>query len=189
MKELLQFFYPFVIHLYLWWARLYRRAFLQAYSHVPVVRFKEPKDVQAILNKVVWKPDGILQLYDAIGTEQRFQYILDQIEIKGQQPADMACDCDDFSAYCVATLHPRYHAKYLFVAWLKKSGNIAGHAVCLFQDPITHEYWHMGNWGIRGPYVSYASAARDIVRETSSENLIGYSVANHALRAEYIARG
>ena len=180
MLKILKFFYPLVTALYLWWSRRYRWLFLYSYASIPVPRYKEPQEVLELTQKVKWRKDGFLQLYDVVGTAQRFQFILNELQSGGVQP-DLACDCDDFAAYCCEALHPHYHPHMFLVAYRKPSG-LGGHAVCTFTYKSVNgaDLYHIGNWGMVGPFSTYRALAEGIAKTVGAE-LIGYTTANYDL--------
>lgn len=167
--------YPAAVWFYMLWCRVYRVVFLRQYDGIAVPGFKAPEEAVVQMRKVAWKPDGILQIYDECGTAQRFQYILDQIN-RGRPQPEIACDCDDYAAWGVVVLHPRYKPRMLFVAWQTITGGIGGHAVCVFYDPKTGRYGHIGNWGIFTDLAGDSAIAKSIANDAGSRKFLGYTV-------------
>jgi len=133
-----------------------------------------------MLDQLTWRADGVKELFDAVGSPMFVQHCLNHVELDEEQPVG-ALDCDDFSIWCVNVLNKKYKPRFLTVSWFH-GWSTAGHAVCLYEDIVDKKNYHMGNWGIRGPFEDLEESINDIMTLTDAGERIGFSLYSKGFR-------
>ena len=173
----------FLVHylrLYSTWSKTYRFIWQKKYDHIQVDHGLSPLEANQRIAHLVWKPDGIREFFDAIGSTQFVQHCINEVKIGNEQPIG-ALDCDDFAAWCQEAISREYETEFFTVSWLA-GWSVRGHAVCLYKD---HDgfWYHIGNWGMCGPYVSKKDAQDEILTTVriSLADQVGFSKYNKDL--------
>ena len=89
-----------------------------------------------------------------------------------------AGDCDDWALFCLHVCRMVRHDMYsniMMVYHDKEDGSQEGHAVCICLDIITDEYYHIGNWGLYGPYKNHSECAASIFENWKKYVLLNYN--------------
>lgn len=89
-----------------------------------------------------------------------------------------AGDCDDWALFCLYVCRMLRHdieSNILIVYHDKEDSKQEGHAVCLCLDIMTGEYYHIGNWGLYGPYKSHSECAVSIFENWKKYVLLNYN--------------
>lgn len=84
-------------------------------------------------------------------------------------------DCDEYAAFACTVL--LWRSIFLSVQWFdpkkKGFGKFQGHNVCVYF--YGRKWWHIGNWGKRGPYETLLGLIKDVSPE-------GTILCNYSLR-------
>jgi len=90
-----------------------------------------------------------------------------------------AGDCDDWSLFClhICRLVRPYNldSNIMMIYHNKEDGKQEGHAVCICLDIMAGEYYHIGNWGLFGPYKSHSECAASIFENWKRYVLLNYN--------------
>jgi len=156
---------------YLGWSRLYR-CWWPKKKKALLPGTATPETLLDRLQHLRWTKDRFWEMGDAIGSPEWVQYCLNEIAQGRAQPKG-ALDCDEFAAYCAASLPHAVHPVILNVIWTGPKG-MAGHNVCLYQEK--GPFYYIGNWGRVGPFSHTADVVQDILSRSGSRNsLIGWA--------------
>jgi len=148
---------------YLRWSKLYRELWQRGYAN-PVERGLSPDLVMPRMRLLTWTADGPRELWDAIGSPEWVQRCIDVRVCGLPQPAG-ALDCDEFACWASLALDDAYRPYVLNVNWrVRGSGRFLGHHVCVYQDKLGRLF-HMGNWGVRGDFITEECIVRDIIAD------------------------
>lgn len=159
-----------VVCFYLLWSMLYR-LLLEPPGKAEVASYKTLGDLEAVLKLVEWVKDGTRQMFDAVGSPEHFQWLINNSQIPKS-----GRDCDEFAVYCykVLTAHPIADVEVIgcmSVNWAKDERGGRGHNVCLLK--INGKYAHIGNWGLCAQFDTLAACIESILKE---RNLRGWAV-------------
>lgn len=166
------------------WSRLWRWG-ERKWGHYPPL--KAPASVMQLVNQAkaaanLWLADEWFRLWDATSLPGRLQ-----ARIENREGIGGSCDCDEFAVWCAERLRLLdlvYGSKapeavgerrMLQVVWRSPAGKLVAHHVCAFQwlPPLEERerrgilgmrWWHVGNWGLFGPFEDMAGAVEDIAR-------------------------
>jgi len=138
-------------------------------SEVSKLKPDDYSTIDLVLNaamSVKWIKDGPRQLFDAIGSPERFQYLLNS-----SKDAESGNDCDEFAVWCHVIMNRVMELGHLSfkvapivltVTWTEGC-KIQGHNVCVYQRE-DGEWYHIGNWGLRGSFNSFSSSVEDVLQ-------------------------
>ena len=145
-----------------YWSRLYRFLFHWKYEKIPLAENLSVVQVDQKLSRLIWIPDGPRELWDACGSPHRIQHVLNAIDAGNPQPNE-PLDCDDFSIWACNAIDRKYYPRIFSFAWVTQDGEIKGHAMCLCRQK-NGKLFHLGNWGLKGPYKNLREACQDILK-------------------------
>jgi len=147
------------------WSPLYR-FFLEGGKRVEVKPQESIGVLVNRLNRVGWRKDGILQLWDAIGHPERMQWLMDE-----GKSVEVGSDCDEHASYswCSLTISEVQGLEEVLgimtVGWWKpwfwKFKRFGGHHVCLVK--YEGKYAHVGNWGFVKGFESQEDVIRNVL--------------------------
>jgi len=178
------------------WSRVYRWLWCRRYRH-EVLRSRSLVEAQADMNLVAYVGDGWRALGDSVGTARRFVHWVRVAKLRGCMADDPLVppydnDCDDHAAYGVGVCDG---AVYLQVAYMRTDmpRRMGGHVVCLARRSFDHvgvrppvgwrsgvaPLWHIGNWGLHGPFADLEGAVRSV---TQGRDMIGWALLDGRLR-------
>lgn len=191
-----KFLYFFVVKLgiYTAWSKFYQIFIEKSLKTEHLPENMTPDEILSFINLIEWQPDGAKELYDAFHSEHYVDSVIVQIILankvdimwflcmrnswklilsrceKGLGQIAGSMDCDDYAIWCKHHLADGYKPQILNVVWTGEKF-IEGHNVCIYQ--INNTLYHIGNWGIFGPYDSIKQIAKTIC---GNNKLIGYSI-------------
>lgn len=179
-------FYPVAIYYWSLWSRLYRS--VTKIRGLTLLTNLTPSRTQALLDQLPWSPDRWTDLWDVAADPTKFQRSLDTRAETGKV-RDESRDCDDFAGWAATVLAETYSPTVVAISYQRRNtASIAGHVVCIYREPAQdNRYYHMGNWGIRGPFSSEEAAVRSVPSEADAI-LVGYSIMEPSLRISKIVR-
>jgi hypothetical protein len=151
-----------VVAFYLLWSMLYR-FLLEPPGKADVVAYNTLGELEAVLKRVKWVKDGIRQVFDAIGSPEHFQWL-----INNNQIPKSGRDCDEFAVYCYKVLKTHLIEGVevvgcMSVNWAKDERGGRGHNVCLLK--INGKYAHIGNWGLMANYATLRECIESVLRD------------------------
>jgi len=173
----------FIVHkwgIYRLWSWIYVNTWHKKYSNIELMSNLSPIEADRALSGLTWRPDGIKEFYDVVGSPQFVQHCINEVNMDEEQPAG-ALDCDDFSIWCVNVLNKKYKPQFFTVGWFDGL-RPSGHAVCLYEDIVDKNIYHMSNWGIRGPFNTIEESVTDITVLTDAGEPIGFSLYSRNFR-------
>jgi len=179
-------FYPVAVRYWKHWSSLYRVLFERKFKKFDLEANLPLKVVESRLATLSWRADGPKQLWDACGTPNKVQFILNEIK-KGLPQPDMALDCDDFSVWAANVLSPMCKPRIYTFAWVDAHGQIEGHAMCLCTD-VDGKIFHVGNWGTSSTYNNLKEACEHICARRNAEP-IGWALFTKELRLIKCGKG
>lgn len=163
---------------FLWWgawSRVYRRLYHSEYNSVTLPENLSLTQVQDNLSKLNWQPDGLKELWDACGSPQRVQHILNKLSEGRPQPLG-PMDCDDFSIWAAHVIDKNFYPRIFCFAWIDdKDCSLKAHAMCLLRQPDGRVF-HLSNWGTSKAYPNLREICLDILQKTNSSESIGWCV-------------
>jgi hypothetical protein len=182
----------FKTRIYTTWSKVYRWLRHRKYrKHVSRIPIQNAAKAQASMDLITWRADTWRALWDAIGCPYRFAYFVREAIRAGATASqkfdpESDCDCDDFTAFGVETV---LGSVFLQVA-RQEGRSFWGHFVCLFRaipqavgsmqgEPGIAYWWHIGNWGLHGPYTSVREAIGSVLQ---GRPMIGWAVLDNRLR-------
>lgn len=105
-----------------------------------------PTHVLGFFKDCKWSSDPWNGVYDYVSRPEKFFLT-------------KSGDCDDYALFaCTMLIRP---SNFLTVSWMEENGTLNGHAVCVYQDS-ENKWWHLGNWGLRGPFNSLVDVCKSI---------------------------
>ncbi|RLF67875.1 MAG: hypothetical protein DRN26_01065 [Thermoplasmata archaeon] len=139
---------------------LIRKLFEKSYTSLP-------EDIPWTTTKLLkffqtcrWKQDPLGGAIDHISKPEKFYQT-------------KTGDCDEFAAFACRVLP--WKSFILSVTWYEKKGSFLrrfkGHNVCLYF--YKGRWWHIGNWGKRGPFSRLFEAVYDIVPQDAAPGSFG----------------
>jgi hypothetical protein len=156
---------------------VYRNIWHKKYKKIKLFKNLTPAEAQGYVDRLAWQKDGIKEFFDSIGEPGWFQFCLDEVLAGKQQPRG-ALDCDDFAIWCCNVLDEKYKPLLFSQIWAyknrknKKTLNFSGHSVCVFVMPgrfgVHKKYYHIGNWGLAGPFYTLKELSKDMCREVNA---------------------
>lgn len=160
------------MNLYLLWSKLHQSLFQRSRMKLPAV--KSIADVEAVLKLGTYRADPWWVLGDVIAHPEHTYCGFLNPKLAGA----FGCDCDDFSVLAgvlfqqipdqVKGVH------ILSVQYIKKTGKIGGHNVCVFWD-IKEERWgYISNWfggKAFGRYVGEKAIVAEVLEVVEAELL------------------
>lgn len=177
------------------WSIIYRVIFGMKYRRVILPKINDLLDLQKIISQMDWRPDGVLELGDAISNAK----IAWGRNISGKG----SNDCDDISAFAADRIQtiiksatsPVYpgvediiSADILTCCWKKNEKfAVGGHNVCIFLYHSTHgflTYGWMSNWYDGVPRLGYTYAIdviMDILKEAGNPIPLGAAMVSSDL--------
>jgi len=132
-------------------SRVWRFLFERKYKEMPK---NLPWDVRQVLEFFAtckWKRDPLWGTLDVISKPEKFY-------------ATKTGDCDEWAAFAANVL-PYENMWLLSVTWYepktdKHKRAFTGHNVCLYYNNL--KWYHIGNWGLYGPYKYFHETLRSI---------------------------
>lgn len=140
------------------WCRIYQRLFEADTSKVKLTEFASIQELEKLLNRCVWVPDGLKQLGDMMYSPKRVQLTIDRA---GDGRARIG-DCDEFAAYAADRILDLIKRKMPHRGMLLKEalilqctyrnaeGKLVGHHACAvrYLDLVSAsvKWGHIGNW-------------------------------------------
>lgn len=178
------------------WSHAYRALFQHSkYKDITLPYYSDPYQLQEVLDKVEWTGDGVREMGDACGMPEFFHHCLKQVLLAGSQPPSAKLDCDDFAGYGQRTLVDRFKPTILCVMWVDvRTDEVKGHAVLVGQYPSDYQdssgmYFHQGNWGLYGPFMSLEAVVRHIEKYGHSIQRLAWAVLEPNLKPRHIGYG
>lgn len=159
-----------------WWSVAYRKLWGTRYqqwattsqgSRVPFGKLT-PEEAQKEMRLLKWRPDGLKELGDAVGSAERTHWFLEHVKSGAPQPEHEAMDCDDFAAWAEAVIKPEFEPRVFTFTYVRQ-GKLAGHAVCVYKK--AGKWFHCGNWGIYGPAYTLAALTQMSLRASGGKML------------------
>lgn len=158
-----------------YWSYLFRWLHHSKYKNV---RLETGLDYKTVLRRLMilqWTKDGTKELWDACGSPHWVQFAIDEMRLRsGRQPKG-GLDCDDFTSWALAALHPKYDARILQVAWLDQDGLPRGHVMCMCRTK-EGKVFHIGNWGKSDVRDFPEELVEDVLLRAKASELIGWSI-------------
>jgi hypothetical protein len=145
------------------WSKFYQLLFQRKYKKYKLSPYCDKtklEDLSYIMRKVSWSKDEFKELGDSISSPHWFQHLLDTV-MSGLDQPEGAVDCDDFANWTVNILDRTYPVKMLCISWIDGK-KISGHAVAVVYNG-QDKYYHLGNWGTKGPFLSFSAIIDSIV--------------------------
>tara|TARA_R100000008_G_C3585415_1_gene171867 strand:+ start:1148 stop:1804 length:657 start_codon:yes stop_codon:yes gene_type:complete len=173
----LSFYFIALTRIYPLWSKLYRWLYHEDYKNIPIAWKLTPEQADEKCQTLTWTKDSAKEMFDAIGSPHWVQHCIDSVKFTGSQPPG-ALDCDEYASWCAVALDNRLCPMILSVSYMNTwEGSLkpGGHNVCVYLNRKTNEIYHIGNWGICGPYSSLESVVRDICYSARKE-LIGWAL-------------
>ena len=184
---LAKFFYPVAIWYWPKWSKIYRWLWQREYKDVKLDENLSPIQANEKVRKLTWRADGAWALGDACGSPHWVQYALNKV-VAGLPQPEGYLDCDDFSSWCVNVVDRKHDPRIFTFSWVSKDGKLAGHAMCLVRQKDGRVY-HIGNWGLYGPYLNLREACSVILTKKGSNEPIGWALFNKDLKKLPCGRG
>ena len=184
---LAKFFYPVAIWYWPKWSKIYRWLWQGEYKDVKLDENLSPVQANEKVRKLTWRADGAWALGDACGSPHWVQYALNKV-VAGLPQPEGYLDCDDFSSWCVNVVDKKHDPRIFTFSWMSKDGKLAGHAMCLVRQKDGRVY-HIGNWGLYGPYLNLREACSVILTKKGSNEPIGWSLFTKNLKKIQCGRG
>lgn len=162
------------------WSRVYRFLYHRKFRGVHVPVLLSYTEAQRDADLLTWKPDQSRELWDAVGDPRYVEHIFQETKRTGTQP-DGALDCDEFAVWVSARLDSyAYRVGVLSVSWMDGL-KVSGHNVSLVSSTPTQVdpfFYHLGNWGLRGPFNSLRAVIHDILDHGGHEvsEFVGWCV-------------
>jgi len=187
--KLTTFFYPFAFGWWRTWSRVYRFLFNRKYNDVIVPRNLSYIRADEEMRKLKWSADKLLQLWDVVGSPRWVQHCMNRINEGHPQPKG-ALDCDEYSCWAAHAIHPKYMPLIFCFCWYDtRDDKIHGHAMCWVKNK-DGKYFHLGNWGMRGPYTNLNDACLEIMNYCGAGSKpIGWALLDKDLKAQAKGRG
>ena len=172
--------------LYYLWSRLFRFLFERKYKNTELTKFNYLQELEKALSEMIWTQDLIGGIVDVISSPQKVEYIWKNKDKK-------VGDCDDFAIYASNRLEEMKFRKvskfkpYLMtINWLDKDNKFHGHNICLFFNPATKKWGHIGNWFSGKAQMGFGSPVAIALwfaeQGGVGGRLIGYSVVSSNLK-------
>lgn len=182
-------FLAFNLRVYSIWSKTYQRIWHKRFSdpdhedYSPLMEDLSPIEAQDYMDLVEWRPDRILELWDAFGSPHWFQFLLDRVKALEDQPPG-ANDCDEYAIWAANVVSEDWSPLILTATWVSerkpergKDGKtrfpISGHNVCVIQrrlDDGRTEFRHIGNWGMSRAHFTPTSLLLDLPLRAQGEN-------------------
>ena len=153
---------PVCISLWILWSRVYRFIYHRKYKGIPLPRGLSPDDVATALAKLRWQRDSWKEMFDVCGSPNYVQFCLEQVNSGKEQPVG-ALDCDDFACWAATVMDEKYLPQIMSVVWVDYNHNVNGHCICVYW--VGSEAYHVGNWGVRGPFLTAEAACASVWHE------------------------
>ena len=187
--KLTTFFYPFAFGWWRTWSRVYRFLFNRKYKNVVVPRNLSYIRADEEMRKLKWSADKLLQLWDVVGSPRWVQHCMNRINEGPPQPIG-ALDCDEYSCWAAHAIHPKYMPLLFCFCWYDtRDDKIHGHAMCWVKNK-DGKYFHLGNWGMRGPYTNLNDACLEIMNYCGAGSKpVGWALLDKDLKAVNKGRG
>ena len=161
--------------LYLVWSKLYRKLYHRKYEKkYKVDNNLKPWSATQMAKQLTWVRDGRRELWDAIGSPCWVEYCVREVTAGRKQPKG-SLDCDEFAVWCASRIRLEFEPIVLNVFW-RDGKKRSGHNLCMFRRDGS--YFHTGNWGKHGPFVSLSATVEDVLLQKGlgPEDLIGWSL-------------
>jgi hypothetical protein len=177
---LAKLFYPVALYWWPFWSGIYRWLYHRKYRDVTLDICLTPQQATEKMEKLTWSRDDARALWDAVGSPRWVQHCLNILNKAGKQPAG-PLDCDDYSVWAASCIHPKFDPKIFTFSWLSHRGELKGHAVCWTRNK-DGRFFHVGNWGIRGPYANLREVCSVMLTLNNSNTPIGWALYNKELK-------
>tara|TARA_R110000824_G_scaffold337764_1_gene524339 strand:- start:1550 stop:2170 length:621 start_codon:yes stop_codon:yes gene_type:complete len=186
--KLARLFYPLAFIWWRLWSNIYRFLFHRKYKEVILPRNMSYIKASEEMVKLKWAPDKAMQLWDVVGSPRWVQHCINQINEGHAQPLG-AMDCDEFSCWAANVVHAKYIPAVFCFAWYDEGKNkLHGHAMCWIKNK-DGKYFHIGNWGLRGPYKNLREACSDILKYCLGCKPVGWALMDANLKVLKSGRG
>ena len=182
---LAKIFYPYAFIWWKWWSKLYRLLFNRKYRKIKLDENLTYVEASKILEKLKWTPDKKMQLWDVVSSPEWVQYCLSEVENTKIQPAG-PLDCDEYACWATNCIDPKFDPRIFCFAW-QEDGKLSGHAMCWIQSEDGRHY-HIGNWGLYGPYNSIRPACEAIISHYDQCRPIGWALLDKNLNLQFSGR-
>ena len=136
------------------WSRFLRWLLEQKYTQLPLLLPWKTTDLLDFFKQCEWVPDRWWQLLDQISKPEKFY-------------ETQRGDCDEYAVFAGAVMSDK-NCILLSVQWYNPKGEgffkkFSGHNVCVWRE--ANGYWHIGNWGIMGPFATQEKLIASIVQD------------------------
>jgi len=150
-------------HLYFLWSLIYRYTWNRRFKKHPVPEIPSKWSAHLLQKDLTWKADRWRELWDAIAWPGYGQWRYEQ-EVRGEPTPPGAFDCDDYAVWLAYGLAKSEHNALVLNVVVRSGKGVKGHHVALVEDEVGGErlLWHVGNWGMRGPFDSLRHAVLDV---------------------------
>lgn len=186
-------FHHYYTFLYVVWSRIWN--FFEVCKYVDTKGKYAPlsvfsiKDLDVLMGqmKSLWRKDSGFRLFDCISIPEKLEYARQLVASGGEAPDSN--DCDEFgrySCYSFMALHELtkkglardniFELMMMQVVW-RAPDRIHGHHVCLFKSDCG--WYHIGNWGLRGPFKDELEAANNVSGQGEGTYLLVASTFNY----------
>ena len=140
----LMYFLSLRLHIYTTWSKIHRFIFDSAGAGLPLPIFHSIEQYQ--VREMVWRPDGLTDLGDAICTPEMAWF---RFKVLGQPIGD----CDEFAILLSNVIQKAidWHVwssdikdpKFMTIGWMTAAGKFEGHNVCLMTEASTGKFGYM----------------------------------------------
>jgi hypothetical protein len=185
-------FFVFRLRIYSFWSKIYRELYHAKYSdpdsgfYSPLQQELDTVQAQNLMNLVKWTPDGVRELWDAVGSPHWFQHILNMLHEGGKQPSG-SVDCDEFAIWAANSVSRTVTPHMLSVCWISENPTkkglrfkASGHNVCVCRGVRDGKffYYHIGNWGRSRNFGDVEGVINDVVIRANKDknHLIGWAL-------------
>jgi hypothetical protein len=165
--------------IYSLWHMVYSFLYHRKYRKLNLDTGLSPNDAWNNIRVLQWRKDSWKELFDSVGDPHWIQHCINEVHAGNIQP-EGSLDCDDFSIWCANCISVDYAPVYFTQSYMKSEFAVGGHAVCVYKE--NGSYYHVSNWGIRGPFVDLADVSADIIKGASGLEPIGWSLYDHKLK-------
>lgn len=170
------------IRWYSFWSKLYRFIYERDYENVPLTRYSSMRELVSAVRQMQWTADTWKELYDAISSPQKVEYILQH----GRQydGKKLVGDCDEFAIYEANVIAASIkdwkwidgwdNPRLMSICWVSETDarnvGFGGHNVCLLRKVggFDDGKWCYMDYG-------YPSKPRDTIREVVTDIIYRYA--------------
>ena len=170
-------------HLYFLWSVIYRYTYQRHFRKHPVPPIGSKWSAHLLQKDLTWRADRWREMFDAIAWPGYGQWRYERELATGRVPPG-AFDCDDYAVWLAYGLCKGGYKALVLNVVVPSGRTIKGHHVCLLEEIVDGEkqLWHVGNWGMRGPFDSLrhavlevATGLEDPVHGVYNYNIVGWA--------------